>query len=281
MILVVITGMSGAGKSVATNAFEDMGYYCVDNLPPQLLPKFVELCEQSSNITHAALVVDVRGGDFFDLLEQQLNQLHLPVKILFLEAGNETLVRRFKESRRSHPLNPQGSIEQGIELERQRLTPLRRRADVILDTSEMKPSELRLKVLSSFPPMDSAAGKMNISVVSFGFRHGLPLDADLVFDVRFLPNPHYQEELRELTGRQEVVQNYVLAWTITHQLLDKLRKLLVFLLPCYVEEGKNQLIIAIGCTAGKHRSVVIADKLTAFLKQKGYSALSIHRDVEK
>ena len=281
MILVVITGMSGAGKSVATNAFEDMGYYCVDNLPPQLLPKFVELCEQSSNITHAALVVDVRGGDFFNLLEQQLNQLHLPVKILFLEAGNETLVRRFKESRRTHPLSPQGSIEQGIELERQRLTPLRRRADVILDTSEMKPSELRMKVLNSFPPKDALAGKMNISVVSFGYKNGLPLDADLVLDVRFLPNPHYQEELKELTGKQEAVQNYVLSWTVTHQFLDKLHKLLIFLLPCYIEEGKNQLIIAIGCTAGKHRSVVIADKLAAFLKQKGYSALSIHRDVEK
>ena len=281
MILVVITGMSGAGKSVATHAFEDMGYYCVDNLPPQLLPKFVELCEQSDNITHAALVVDVRGGDFFNLLEQQLNQLHLPVKILFLEAGNETLVRRFKESRRTHPLSPQGSIEQGIELERQRLTPLRRRADVILDTSEMKPSELRMKVLNSFPPKDALAGKMNISVVSFGYKNGLPLDADLVLDVRFLPNPHYQEELKELTGKQEAVQNYVLSWTVTHQFLDKLHKLLIFLLPCYIEEGKNQLIIAIGCTAGKHRSVVIADKLAAFLKQKGYSALSIHRDVEK
>ncbi len=281
MILVLITGMSGAGKSVATKAFEDMGYYCVDNLPPQLLPKFVELCQQSDKITHAALVVDVRGGEFFDLLEQHLDQLQLPVKILFLEASNESLVRRFKESRRTHPLSPQNSIEQGIELERQRLAPLRQKADVIVDTSDVKPAELRQRLLDSFPPADSAAVKMNISVVSFGYKHGLPLDADLVFDVRFLPNPHYQQELKDLTGKQEAVQNYVLAWTVTHQFLDRLRRLLTFLVPCYVEEGKSQLVIAVGCTAGKHRSVVIADKLAAFLIQRGYNALSIHRDVEK
>lgn len=279
--LVLITGLSGAGKTVAIHAFEDMGYYCVDNLPPQLLPKFVELCDQSTRINQAALVVDVRGGHFFDQLEDYLTDLHHPVQILFLEAKMEHLVRRFKESRRTHPLSPQGSIQEGIEQEIERLKPMRRRADVVLDTSEISASDLRLKLFDSFARERAEGEILNVTIMSFGFRHGLPMDADLVFDVRFLPNPHYQETLKDLTGQQPAVRDYVLGWTMTHQFLKKLRDLLKFLLPCYVAEGKTQLIIALGCTGGKHRSVTIANIMESFFHQLGHNARVVHRDVDK
>jgi UPF0042 nucleotide-binding protein len=280
MNIVLITGLSGAGKTVAVHAFEDMGYYCVDNLPPQLLPKFIELCEQSNRLDRVAVVVDIRGGHFFDQLEKYLTDLVHPVQILFLEAGVETLVRRFKESRRNHPLNPEGSIQQGIEQEIKRLTPLRGRADFIVDTGETMAADLRKELFLLFEKKNGKR-QLKITVVSFGFRYGLPMDADLVFDLRFLPNPHYQESLQDLTGRQQEVRDYVLGWTITHQFLKKLHDLLGFLVPCYIEEGKTQLIVAVGCTGGKHRSVTIAHTLCAFFEEQGQQVTVLHRDIEK
>lgn len=280
MDLVIVTGMSGAGKTVAMHAFEDMGYYCVDNLPPQLLPKFIELCEQSTRVERVAAVVDIRGGHFFDQMEEFVTSLAHPAQILFLEANSETLVRRFKESRRDHPLSGGATISQGIALEGKRLEPLRSRADYIIDTSRMSAADLRKKLFSLFT--SSGPGKtLNISVVSFGFKYGLPLDADLVFDVRFLPNPHYEEALRELTGQQQAVRDYVLGWTVTQQFIKKLKDFLEFLIPCYIKEGKTQLTVAIGCTGGKHRSVTLANLFCAFLQELGQNAVAVHRDIEK
>lgn len=280
MNIVIITGLSGAGKTIAMHAFEDMGYYCVDNLPSQLLPKFIELCEQSANVDKVAAVMDIRGGQFFDQLEF-LTDLSHPVQILFLEADDRTLVARFKESRRNHPLTPDGSLERGIDLERERLSPMRARADVILDTSEITAAQLRQKLFSLFA-LDGAQGKLlNVSLISFGFKYGLPMDADLVFDIRFLPNPHYQEALRDLTGLEPAVRDYVMGWTLTRQFLKKVKDLLSFLVPCYIAEGKTQLIIAIGCTGGKHRSVTIANILAAFFTDLGQNVSTLHRDMDK
>ena|SRR5690554_2241158 len=281
MNVVIITGLSGAGKTIAMHAFEDMGYYCVDNLPPQLLPKFIELCEQSTKVDKVAAVVDVRGGHFFDEIEQFLADLAHPAQILYLEASTANLVQRFKESRRNHPLTPEGGVEQGIELERQRMTPLRGRADVMLDTSSLTGAELRQKLFALFV-RDGTQGKLlNITVVSFGFKYGLPMDSDLVFDVRFLPNPHYQEALRDLTGQDQAVNDYVMGWTMTHQFLKKLQDLLSYLIPCYVEEGKTQLIVSVGCTGGKHRSVTIANMLATFFSDLGQNVSTMHRDIDR
>jgi UPF0042 nucleotide-binding protein len=279
--IVIITGLSGAGKTIAMHAFEDMGYYCVDNLPPQLLPKFIELCEQSAKVDKVAAVVDIRGGHFFDELEQFLTGLSHPARVLFLEANSSALVRRFKENRRTHPLTPEGSIERGIELEQERMAPLRGRADVILDTSRITAAELRQKLFSLFAREGTLGKLLNITVVSFGFKHGLPMDADLVFDVRFLPNPHYQEALRDLTGEDEEVKDYVLGWTMTHQFIRKLKDLLSFLIPCYIDEGKTHLIVAVGCTGGKHRSVTIANLLATFFADLGQNVTTLHRDIER
>lgn len=263
------------------HAFEDMGYYCVDNLPPQLLPKFIELCEQSTKVDKVAAVVDIRGGHFFNELEQFLTGLSHPARILFLEANSATLVRRFKEIRRNHPLTPEGSIEKGIELEQERMAPLRGRADVILDTSTITAAELRQKLFSLFA-LEGTQGKLlNITVLSFGFKYGLPMDADLVFDVRFLPNPYYQEALCNLTGEDQAVKDYVMGWTMTHQFVRKLKDLLSFLVPCYIDEGKTQLIVAIGCTGGKHRSVTIGNVLATFFADLGQNVTTLHRDMGK
>jgi UPF0042 nucleotide-binding protein len=262
------------------HAFEDMGYYCVDNLPPQLLPKFIELCEQSVNVDKVATVMDIRGGQFFDQLEF-LTALSHPVQILFLEADDRTLVARFKESRRNHPLTPDGSVETGIDLERERMSPMRARSDVILDTTAITAAQLRQKLFALFA-LDGTQGKLlNISLISFGFKYGLPMDADLVFDIRFLPNPYYQEALRDLTGLEPAVKDYVMGWTLTHQFLKKVKDLLAFLVPCYIAEGKTQLIIAVGCTGGKHRSVTIANILATFFTDLGQNVSTLHRDMDK
>ena len=279
---VIITGISGAGKSEAMKAFEDLGYFCVDNLPPIFLPKFAELCAQSEGrINRIALVVDIRGGDFFDSLFSSLELLEeagYSYKILYLEASDEVLIRRFKESRRRHPLSGEGRILDGIKAEKSRLERLKGKASLIIDTSELTVHQLREEITTRFSKLNKQE-KMIITVVSFGFRNGLPLDADLIFDVRFLPNPYYVDSLKELDGNYQEVADYVLKWPVTEKYLTKLYHFMEFCIPQYVNEGRLQLVIGIGCTGGKHRSVTIANQLREFLKAKGYKVLVEHRDV--
>jgi RNase adapter protein RapZ len=281
--MVIITGMSGAGKTVAIQSFEDLGFFCVDNLPPTLLPKFLELMKESGNkMNKVALGMDLRGRDFFEHLFKSLDELAetswVTPQVLFLDADDSALVRRYKETRRSHPLAPSGSPLEGIKLERELLEELKGRAQQIFNTSEMKPRELREKILTEF-----TADKKNIfmvNVMSFGFKHGLPIDADLVFDVRFLPNPHYIEHMRPRTGLDEDVSTYVLKWNETQKFLDKVTDLLSFMLPHYKREGKAQLVIAIGCTGGQHRSVALAEHIGQFFKKDYHTCIS-HRDIQK
>lgn len=279
---VIITGLSGAGKSETMKCFEDLGYFCVDNLPPVLIPKFAELCAQSDGkLNKIALVVDIRGGSFFDDVSgslESLEEIGFSYEILFLESSEEILVRRFKESRRRHPLSSSGGIVEGIRAEMERLEELRGKASLILDTSNLTARQLREIVTNNYSHLPEQE-RLLISVVSFGFRKGIPLDADLVFDVRFLPNPHYVDSLRELTGNQEEVANYVLKWPVATRFLSKLYDLLEFLGPHYIKEGKTNLIIGIGCTGGQHRSVTIANRLGDFLRTKGYRVVVNHRDI--
>lgn len=280
---VIITGLSGAGKSETIRCFEDLGYFCVDNLPPVLIPKFAELCAQSDGrINRIALVVDIRGGSFFDDVfdaMEILEQNGFSYEILYLEAKEEVLVRRFKESRRRHPLSTTGGITEGIHAESERLEEIKGKATRIIDTSEIPVRELHELINQYYGELPEQE-KMLITVVSFGFKNGIPLDADLVFDVRFLPNPHYVDSLRNLTGNQMEVSSYVLKWPITLKFLVKLYDFLDFLSPHYVKEGKANLIIGIGCTGGQHRSVTVANKLGEYLRTKGYRVVTYHRDVE-
>ncbi|MCU9612922.1 RNase adapter RapZ [Caldibacillus lycopersici] len=260
--MVIITGMSGAGKTVAMHSFEDLGFFCVDNLPPMLLPKFLELMKESgTKMNKVALVMDLRGREFFDQLFQVLDDLQetswIIPQILFLDADDSTLVRRYKETRRSHPLATSGLPLEGIHMERKLLEELKGRAQSIYNTSNIKPKELREKIASEFS--NSKAKLFRVNVVSFGFKHGIPIDADLVFDVRFLPNPFYIEHMRSQTGLDAEVYSYVMKWNDTTKFLEKLTDLLHFMLPLYKREGKSQLVLAIGCTGGQHRSVAIAE----------------------
>jgi UPF0042 nucleotide-binding protein len=279
---VLITGLSGAGKTETVRILEDLGYFCVDNLPPALIPKFAELCIQSEGkINHVALVCDIRGRGFFDHLIEVLEDLEdsgFSYEILFLEASDETLVRRFKESRRRHPLLPDGSVLDGIRQERHRLEELRGRAHRVIDTSFITPRELRQELSRWFGEAASHRA-MTVSVISFGFKHGLPLDADLAIDVRFLPNPHYVESLAPFTGNDAAVRDYVLKWSVTQRFLQKLLDLIEFLLPQYVKEGKQELVIAIGCTGGQHRSVTIANHVADFIREQGYVVNVEHRGI--
>lgn len=278
---VIITGFSGAGKSETIKCFEDLGYFCVDNLPPVLISKFAELCAQSGGrINRIALVSDIRGGSFFDdVLEalEKLEQNGFTYEIVFLEAREEILIRRFKESRRKHPLSNTGSISDGIKAERQKLEQIRGKASVIVDTSDLNARGLRDLINRNYENQPQQE-KMLITVISFGFKKGLPLDADLVFDVRFLPNPFYVESLKELDGNCDEVANYVLKWPMTARFLSKLYDFIDFLTPQYVKEGKANLIIGIGCTGGRHRSVTIANKLGEYLRARGYLVAVNHRD---
>ena len=282
--IVIITGLSGAGKSQAVRCLEDLGYYCVDNLPPSLLPKFIELCLQSDGkIPRIALVIDIRGGRFFDSLFESLdslNQQGIYYEILFLEAADEILVRRFKESRRRHPLSPLGRVLEGIAQERQRLEELRGRANKIIDTSNLSVHELKEQITELFGSR-SAGSQITLSVTSFGYKYGILMDADLVMDVRFLPNPYYVEGLRELTGTDERVKKFVLGHEVTRSFITQFIQLLKFLLPHYIAEGKTHLGIAIGCTGGQHRSVVIAIEIGEALGEMGYPVLVKHRDLTK
>nr|WP_185806951.1 RNase adapter RapZ [Bacillus sp. HMF5848] len=281
--MVIITGMSGAGKTVAIQSFEDLGYFCVDNLPPTLLPKFLELMKESGNkMNKVALVMDLRGREFFDSLFSALDDIAekswIEPKIVFLDAKDSVLVSRYKETRRSHPLAPSGLPLEGISSERSMLEELKGRAHTILDTSELKPRDLREKILKLF----SASGQQifTVNMVSFGFKYGLPIDADLVFDVRFLPNPHYIDHMRPMTGLDQEVSSYVLKWNDTQKFIEKVSDLLAFMLPHYKREGKSQLVIAIGCTGGQHRSVTLAEYFGHHF-EKDYNIHISHRDVEK
>jgi len=280
---VIITGMSGAGKSKAMNVMEDMGYYCMDNLPPALLSKFAELTFKSTKeIGKVAVVVDIRGGEFFESLFQGLKQLvdmGLSYKILFLDSSDDTLIRRYKELRRPHPLRPEGNLLDGIEEERRLLSLVKSKSDYIVDTSKYNLGMLREEMTKIFIDKEER-GKISISVTSFGFKYGILLDGDLVFDVRFLPNPYYIPELKEYSGLQEEVRDYVFKWDQTKEFISKTIDMLEFLIPYYVIEGKTRLVVGIGCTGGRHRSVAISEEIASILNKKGHRVLVEHRDLD-
>lgn len=281
---VIVTGLSGAGKSSAVRVLEDLGYFCVDNLPPDLAPKFAELCLQSQGqVRKVALGIDIRGGGFFDHALDSLaalEQMGLRYRILFLEASDATLIRRFKETRRRHPLAPEGRVVDGIAAERARMEELKSRATHVIDTSNMTAAQLREELRTIFAEGEELE-RLLITLVSFGFKQGLPLDADMVFDVRFLPNPYYIESLRPRTGQEEPVRHYVLKWAVTKNFLSKVHNLLEFLIPYFIKEGKSSLVIGIGCTGGRHRSVAITEELAHLLASNSHRVLVQHRDMEK
>jgi RNase adapter protein RapZ len=283
--LVVITGFSGAGKSTAMNVFEDAGYFCVDNLPPEMIRSLVELVvHKGAKVERAAVVSDVRGGVYFEGLRavvDDLDALGLNHNVLFLEAAEETLVTRYKETRRRHPLAPDGSVAAGVAAEREMLTPLRERADLVIDTTGMSAASLREKIAGELLPRKTI-GKLAVTFMSFGFKHGPPRDEDLVLDVRFLPNPHYEHDLRALTGLDRRVVEYIARDGRLEELYERLDPLLDFLLPQYVAEGKAHLMIAVGCTGGRHRSVAIAERLAE--RHRGSPDLEVsvaHRDIDR
>lgn len=281
MRFVIITGLSGAGRSQAVKAMEDMGYYCIDNLPPSLIPKLSDLFNESKKIDKVALVIDLRGGQFFDDLNESLDflkKMNYQYDILFLEANDRTLIKRFKESRRKHPLAPEGRIIEGIQNEKAKLDKIRNKATAIIDTSNLTISQLREQLENIFLEGRKFKGLV-INIISFGYKSGIPLDADLVLDVRFLPNPFYIDSMRDKTGNDESVRDYVMKFPVTKEFIAKLYDMLEFLIPYYVKEGKTQLVIAIGCTGGKHRSVTIANELHKYLKKKDYAAFVEHRDI--
>jgi len=281
---VVITGFSGAGKSQAMACFEDAGYFCVDNLPPEMIGNLAELFEhEGSKVERAAVVSDVRGGEYFEGLNKVLDELEqrgVHYRLLYLDTSEEVLIDRYKETRRRHPLADGGQVTTGIEAERALLGPLRERADVQIDTSELSASRLRKVVADKMLP-SGTVGKLAVTFLTYGFKHGAPRDTDLAFDVRFLPNPHYESELRDLTGRDEEVIAYVTGSDAIDEFYDRLIPLLDYLLPQYVQEGKAHLTIGIGCTGGRHRSVVIADRLAQVYGDRGeYLVDVVHRDID-
>lgn len=286
MRLVIVTGMSGAGKSTTLKVLEDAGYYCVDNLPIALITKFADLIfTQNSEISKAALGIDIRSGQALEGLKKVLEEMtakNYNYEILFLDASDEVLVKRYKETRRSHPLSADGRIDRGIALERERVGFLKKQADYILDSSQLLTRELKIEIEKIFI-RDENFKNLFITVLSFGFKYGIPQDADLVFDVRFLPNPYYVEELRQKTGNDREIQEYVMGFEPAHMFVDKLEDMLQFLIPNYILEGKNQLVIAIGCTGGKHRSVTLANEIYQRLRVEGavYGLRIEHRDIDK
>ena len=284
MRFVIVTGMSGAGKSSVLKMLEDAGYFCVDNLPIPLIPKLSHfIVYEEQTVTKAALGIDIRNGQALEELDDVLNQLNeyeVVPEILFLDSTTEVLVKRYKETRRNHPLVSEGRVDKGIEIERDRLQFIKKRATYIIDTSHMLIRELKTEIDKIFVQGEHY-NNFFISVVSFGFKYGILSDADLVFDVRFLPNPFYIPELKKKTGKDEVVYNYVMDSEAADDFLDKLEDMLKFLIPNYIAEGKNQLVIGIGCTGGKHRSVTIARAITERLSKLEYGVKIEHRDVEK
>jgi UPF0042 nucleotide-binding protein len=284
MEILIITGMSGAGKSLCVKYFEDIGYFCVDNLPPSLIPKFAEVTlHGKSPIGKIALIIDIRGGSMFlDLMPAllTLDEMEIKYKILFLDASDAVLIKRFKESRRMHPLTQDSRLVEGISQEREILKPIKEKADYIIDTSSLSPRQLKEAIIEHFVEGKLFKGII-VNIVSFGFKYGIPIDSDLVYDVRFIPNPYYIPELKPMTGMSSDVIDYVMGFPESRAFLNKLVDMVNFLLPLYVREGKNQLVIGIGCTGGKHRSVTIANKLYDRLKRKGVSAVIEHRDIDR
>lgn len=280
--LVIITGMSGSGKASVLKAFEDLGYYCVDNLPVELIPSFAELAMQSGEIRRTALVVDVREGSKLDRLPGILKSVRrlIPTKVVYLEASDAVLVRRFSETRRPHPLGTDTPVTSALKTERRHLAAIRAQADFVIDTSKFNVHELRAHINERFREKSSEKGIL-VSCVSFGFRHGVPEDADLVFDVRFLPNPHFVPEFRPLTGRDPRVAKYIRSFPQTKEFIQRISDLLVYLLPHYIHEGKSYLTIAFGCTGGQHRSVMIAEDVAKRLRAAEYRVKVVHRDIPK
>ena len=285
MEFLIVTGLSGAGKSRAVDALEDIGFYCVDNIPPKLIPTFYDLCAKAGNtFSRVAVVTDIRGGDMFSSLFETLDDLKNEDKhyrILFLDANDYVLINRFKETRRKHPLaeNNLGSLEQAVKLEREILRPVREKADYIIDTSFLSPAQLKERISNLF--LGDSSQALMVHCVSFGFKYGIPTEADLVFDVRCLPNPFYLEELKHLTGLDEPVYSYVMKWEQTKGVVQRLISLIDYMLPLYCDEGKSQLVIAIGCTGGKHRSVALAQLLYDHLLENGHRTSVNHRDIQK
>ena len=282
MEFLIITGLSGAGKSDALNLFEDMGYFSIDNLPPAFISKFAELCLHSE-MDKIAIVIDIRGREFFNALFDELAKLELKgvsYEILYLEASDEALIRRYKMTRRKHPLDEEGRILDAIQKERQLLEELRGKANKIIDTSKRSKKDLyeEIKRIYSLHEMGKA---MSVSIISFGFKYGIPLDADMVFDVRFLPNPYYVNSLKDHTGKETVIQDYIMKWPLTSKFYQKFFDFIGFLLPEYKKEGKSHLMIAVGCTGGKHRSVTTVIKLRDYLLKQGYRVIVEHKDINK
>ena len=280
--LVILTGMSGSGKLSALKAFEDLGYYSVDNLPLELIPRFADLVRSSAEIERAALVVDVREGMRLDRFPAILKKVRktLPTRVVFLEADEAVLVRRFSETRRPHPMGRGETVTHGIRAERKRLDPIRNVADIVLDTTKFNVHELRAHINAQFE-REAGSRDLTITTTSFGFKNGVPAEADLVFDVRFLPNPHFVPEFRKLTGRHPKVAKYVRQFPQTQEFLDKATDMLKFLLPHYVEEGKSYLTVAFGCTGGQHRSVFIAEEMKKRLSAEGHRVKAAHRDMPR
>ena len=277
--LVIITGMSGSGKASVLKAFEDLGYYCVDNLPVELIPRFAELVGQSSEISRTALVVDVREGTQLEALPAIVNSVKrmLPTKVIFLEAAESILLRRFSETRRPHPLGTDTPVKSSLATERKHLRYIRAMADLVIDTSRFNVHELRAYITERFHQRESGKNIL-VSCVSFGFKHGVPDDADLLFDVRFLPNPHFLPEFRPLTGRDPKVAKYIRSFPQTKEFIQRISDLLIYLLPHYIREGKSYLTISFGCTGGQHRSVMIAEDVGKRLRKAGYRVKVVHRD---
>ena len=277
--LVIITGLSGSGKASALKAFEDLGYYCVDNLPVDLIPRFAELAVQSLETRRTALVVDVREGSKLEKLPTIVKSVRrmIPTMVIFLEATDASLLRRFSETRRPHPFGADSPVRSSLNAERRRLKSIRAIADWVVDTSKFNVHELRAHLTERFQKKSSDKNIL-VSCVSFGFKHGVPEDADLVFDVRFLPNPHFVPEFRPLTGRDPRVAKYIRSFPQTQEFINRISELLVYLLPHYVREGKSYLTISFGCTGGQHRSVMIAEAVGKHLRKAGYRVKVVHRD---
>lgn len=283
MKVVIITGLSGAGKTNAADWFEDQGYYCVDNMPPALIKNFIQLTAFSINqINKAAFVVDVRGGEFFDDLSQCLDMLakndNIECKVLFVEASDESLIKRYSETRRNHPLAAGSTTKSVIMTEREKLSEIRNRSDYIVDTTNMKVADFKMEMERIFHG-GNVENVFAINVISFGFKHGMPLEADMIFDMRFIPNPYYVPSLKKLTGNNKKVSQYVLKQSVTKQFIKQLSEMIDMIIPSYIKEGKNHLNIAFGCTGGQHRSVTLANEMTRIFKEKGYRVTLEHKEL--